>query len=188
MTASGALVGTSANVFGVSGVMQAVGSGSMFASTMATFTPSATLSADGAMVGASSLFFSANGTLIDISAPVQPVVTEQLAGRSRRRKQRFIARFKGKDHFFRSVEGLETFVKSVTKPAELRQAKPPVKIIVPDSIDDEMAEYDLPSLQPILSRFDWTKAKAVIAQANAVMEGVEKRLAQDMEDEELLLL
>jgi fibronectin-binding autotransporter adhesin len=189
LTGSGALAGLSANIFSATATLTSLGSGAISGLSSALFSGSASLSGDGALAGASNLFFTASGTLIDISAPVQPTqVTEQPAGRSRKRKQRFIARFKGKDHFFRSIEGLEAFVKSVTKPAELKQSNPPVKIIVPASIDDEMAEYDLPSLQPILSKFDWTKAKAVIARANSVMEGVEKRMAMDMEDEELLLL
>lgn len=124
---------------------------------------------------------------------VVPAVTEQPAGRkSRRRVERFIARYRDNEYEFESIDELRAFIES------LGTRKPKVKVSVPESVREAFVALDLPSIETPLMRFDWPSAEKLweryqlLRQFNPVADvaSMNNRLLRQIEreDEELLLL
>jgi hypothetical protein len=137
-------------------------------------------------------------------APPPPDSGQTPAGRASRRirRERFIARYKGQEYSFDSPEQLEAFVESIRTPAQKRRGKKPsVKIVVPQRVERELAQFDLPSIQAELARFDWRAAIRTWNRYEALRQsqGLDLNEAQrhqdyilarqiELEDEELMLL
>ena len=134
--------------------------------------------------------------------PPEPESGQTPAGRARRRTERFIARHKGQEYEFDSLAKLEAFVESVTTPAQKRRGKKPtVKITVPQRIEQELARFDLPSIQAEIARFDWRAAIRTWNRYESLRQSQPLDLEQsrrqqafilarqiELEDEELMLL
>jgi hypothetical protein len=138
---------------------------------------------------------------VDVTGQVIPVETPTPAGRSRRR-ERLIARHKGQEYEFDSIDQLEAFVEKVTTPAQKRRGKKPsIKIVVPQRVEQELARFDLPSIQAELARFDWRSAIRTWNRYESLRQSQPLDLEQsrrqqafilarqiELEDEELMLL
>jgi hypothetical protein len=114
---------------------------------------------------------------------------------------RFVARLKGDEYEFETLEELEDFVKQATDKPKKSSKKPKIKIVIPQPVKDEFYKYDLPSIEASLSRFDWDSSREIwerykLLSALNPVSFVQKneRIRADflkmleLEDEELLLL
>lgn len=121
--------------------------------------------------------------------------------RNKIRAVRFVARFKGEDYEFETLEELEDFVKQATQKPKKSSKKPKIKIVIPQTVKDEFYKYDLPSIEASLSRFDWDSSREIwnryklLSALNPVsfVQKNERIMADflkmlELEDEELLLL
>jgi len=116
-------------------------------------------------------------------------LSEGAAGRKRRKRERYIAKYKGEEHLFDSLQDLEIFVElarkeQISKPKKVRS---PVKITLsPDFIEE---------IQPVIEypkRIESMPTGAAMAQIRRIDTTLAKLLAEAQkaadEDEELCLM
>lgn len=175
LTGAGALAGSAALVFG--GTNTLAGSGALTGSTAIVFGGSLTPNT-GAAAGSAAMQFSVTGTLSGGGASTG-------AGRSRKRqRERYIARFKGQDTEFSTLEDLEEFVREAqaTPKTKTKAPRRQIKIRLTDEFAEEIAVItDFPSN---ISNVSPGKALEQIRVLEARLEQISR---QDEEDEEILL-
>lgn len=116
-----------------------------------------------------------------------PVVTQTPAGRPRR--ERFIAKYRGQEHEFRTAEELEQFIADARK-SEQRKPVKKRKVItarVNPDFQQELYHFDLPNLTPVIEQRNFDELRDILNRYEMMRMHIEReRLAR--EDEEILLL
>lgn len=119
--------------------------------------------------------------------PVETVPTVVAAGRPRR--ERFIAKYRGQEHEFRTAEELEQFIADARK-SEQRKPVKKRKVItarVNPDFQQELYHFDLPDLTPVIEQRNFDELRDILNRYEIMrMHLARERL--EREDEELLLL
>lgn len=119
----------------------------------------------------------------------QPEQTSSGAGRSRKR-ERYIARYKGEEYDFGSLEQLEAFLEDIKKSQVQvpKKARSPIKITLsPDYIEEIPAEVQIPR------RLDSMPVGVAMSQIRKIDQTLSKLLAEaerkaaEMDEEECLM-
>lgn len=119
------------------------------------------------------------GAVVEVTAPTP-------AGGKRRRRERYVARFKGQDHEFESLEELEAFVQRArsSQAATPKRQRAPVRITLTPDFVAEVAETTAISIP---TRMEAMPASVALVQARRI-EAAYNRRDDEEEDEALLWL
>lgn len=125
------------------------------------------------------------GAVVEVTAPTPA------GSKKRRRRERYVARYRGEDHEFESLEALDDFLTAIkqAQAPQPKRARAPVRITLTPEFVEELAAEVSPQI-PVPARMAQMPPSVALAQArkiDAAYSRYTRQVAEDEEDEDALL-